>query len=90
MSPAKIFLLDEPCAALDPPAKEEFLRIARQLADTGSSVFISSHDWGYSLGNYDKVVVLDQRVIAKGTPASIREKLADLNINRINGKSVCD
>ena len=90
MSPAKIFLLDEPCAALDPPAKEEFLRIARQLADTGSSVFISSHDWGSSLGNYDKVVVLDQRVIAKGTPASIREKVADLNINRINGKSVCD
>ena len=46
MSPAKIFLLDEPCAALDPPAKEDFLKIVRQLADTGLSLLVSSHDWG--------------------------------------------
>ena len=90
MSPATIFLLDEPCAALDPPAKEEFLRIARQLADSGSSVFISSHDWGASLNKYDKVIILDKRVIASGTPKSIQKELEVININRINGKSDCD
>ncbi len=90
MSPAKIFLLDEPCAALDPPAKEEFLRIARQLADSGSSVFISSHDWGRSLNKYDKVIVLDKSIIASGTPQSVQSNLEDINLDIINGKSDCD
>ncbi len=49
MNPATIFLLDEPCSALDPPAKEDFLIIIRQLADSGLTVFVSSHDWGTSL-----------------------------------------
>ena len=44
MNPAKIFLLDEPCSAFDPPAKEDFLLIIRQLADSGLTVFVSSHD----------------------------------------------
>ena len=79
MSPAKIFLLDEPCSALDPPAKEEFLKIIRQLADSGLSIFVSSHDWGESLNKYDKVIVLDKKVLASGTPKSIQEKLIDMS-----------
>ena len=75
MSPARILLLDEPCAALDPPAKDDFLKIVRQLADTGLSLFISSHDWGASLNNYDQVVVLDKTVLASGTPNSIKSQL---------------
>ena len=78
MSPAKIFLLDEPCSALDPPAREEFLKIVRQIADSGLAVFISSHDWGASLNKYDKVVVLDRKIIASGTPNVIQDKLDDI------------
>ena len=80
MSPAKIFLLDEPCSALDPPAKDEFIKIIRQLADSGLSIFVSSHDWGNSLHNYDKVVVLDKEVIAFGTPKSIQQRLEDISL----------
>ena len=76
MSPAKIFLLDEPCSALDPPAKDHFLRIIRQLADNGLSLFISSHDWGSSLNSYDKVVVLDKDLLANGSPESVQKKLS--------------
>ena len=79
MSPSKFFLLDEPCSALDPPAKEEFLKIIRQLADSGLSIFVSSHDWGESLNKYDKVIVLDKKVLASGTPKSIQEKLIDMS-----------
>ncbi len=78
MSPAKIFLLDEPCSALDPPARDDFLKIIRQLADLGLSIFVSSHDWGDSLNKYDKVIVLDKKVLASGTPESIQEKLNDI------------
>ncbi|WP_269622625.1 ABC transporter ATP-binding protein [Prochlorococcus marinus] len=75
ITPAKIFLLDEPCSALDPFARKKFLRIIRQLADTGATLFVSSHDWGKSLNAYDKVVALDKTVLAFGTPQEVEEKL---------------
>ncbi len=87
MTPAKIFLLDEPCAALDPPAREDFLLLMRQLADAGASVFISSHDWGTSLNAYDKVVALDKTVLASGTPEVVKEKLD--SISCMHGNYCC-
>jgi len=90
MSPAKIFLLDEPCAALDPPAKEDFLKIVRQLADAGLSLLVSSHDWGESLNNYDQVIVLDKSVLAVGSPDLIKDKLDAINISSIKENNFCD
>ena len=82
MNPAKIFLLDEPCSAFDPPAKEDFLLIIRQLADAGFTVFVSSHDWGTSLNSYDKVVALDKIILASGSPQEVQEKLSSINYLR--------
>tara|TARA_Y100001978_G_C23638765_1_gene407227 strand:- start:430 stop:1197 length:768 start_codon:yes stop_codon:yes gene_type:complete len=79
MSPAKIFLLDEPCSALDPPSREEFIKIIRQLADSGLSLLVSSHDWGDSLNNYDEVIVLDNEILASGTPELVQNKLDDIS-----------
>ncbi len=79
MRPAKIFLLDEPCSALDPPAREQFLIIIRQLADAGLTIFVSSHDWGKSLNAYDRVVALDKKVLANGTPKDVQQKLDSIN-----------
>jgi len=82
MNPAKIFLLDEPCSAFDPPAKEDFLLIIRQLADSGFTIFVSSHDWGTSLNAYDKVVALDKIILASGSPQEVQEKLSSINYLR--------
>ena len=82
MNPAKILLLDEPCSAFDPPAKEDFLLIIRQLADSGLTVFVSSHDWGTSLNTYDKVVALDKIILASGSPQEVQEKLSSINYLR--------
>ena len=82
MNPAKIFLLDEPCSAFDPPAKEDFLLIIRQLADSGMTIFVSSHDWGASLKSYDKVVALDKIILASGKPKEVQEKLSSINYLR--------
>ena len=82
MNPAKIFLLDEPCSAFDPPAKEDFLLIIRQLADSGFTVFVSSHDWGTSLNAYDKVFALDKIILASGSPQEVQEKLSSINYLR--------
>ena len=85
--PASIFLLDEPCAALDPPAREEFLKIIRQLADSGLTLLVSSHDWGKSLNAYDKVIALDKTVLASGSPNQVQEKL---NLISCMGNHCCD
>ena len=69
---------------MDPPAKEDFLKIVRQLADVGLSLVVSSHDWGESLNNYDQVIVLDKTVLAVGCPDSIKDKLEAINISSIN------
>ena len=87
ISPASIFLLDEPCAALDPPAREEFLKIIRQLADAGLTLLVSSHDWGRSLNAYDKVIAIDKTVLASGSPTEVQEKLD--SITCMNGSSCC-
>tara|TARA_B100000965_G_scaffold65383_2_gene51157 strand:- start:1325 stop:2029 length:705 start_codon:yes stop_codon:yes gene_type:complete len=88
MSPAKIFLLDEPCSAFDPPAREDFLVIVRQLVDSGLSVFVSSHDWGSSLKAYDKVIALDKTILASGTPQEVQKNLSSINCMR--GSFCCD
>tara|TARA_Y100001968_G_scaffold301930_1_gene314706 strand:- start:492 stop:1187 length:696 start_codon:yes stop_codon:yes gene_type:complete len=82
MNQSKIFLLDEPCAAFDPPARADFLLIIRQLADIGLTIFVSSHDWGTSLNAYDKVVVLDKIILASGNPEEVQEKLSSMNYMR--------
>ena len=79
MRQASIFLLDEPCSSLDPPTREQFLVIIRQLANAGLTFFVSSHDWGTSLNTYDKVVALDQTVLASGSPKEVKEKLNSIN-----------
>ena len=76
---ASVFLLDEPCAALDPPSREQFLSIIRQLAEAGLTIFVSSHDWGQALNTYDKVITLDRTVLAFGTPEEVRSKLKSIS-----------
>ncbi len=87
MRPASIYLLDEPCSSLDPPTREQFLRIVRQLADSGLTVFVSSHDWGKSLNTYDKVVALDKRVLGFGSPEEVQEQLDSITCM---GNHCCD
>jgi zinc/manganese transport system ATP-binding protein len=56
--------------------------IIRQLADSGLTIFVSSHDWGTTLNAYDEVVVLDKIIVASGTPEVVHEKLSSINYMR--------
>jgi zinc/manganese transport system ATP-binding protein len=40
-------------------------------------LLVSSHDWGSALDQYDRVIVLDGRVLADGSPDQIRHRLGD-------------
>ena len=78
MQQSDVLLLDEPCSAIDPPSREHLLRVMRQQASFGQTLLVSSHDWGSALDSYDRVVVLDRRVLAAGSPAEVRDQLNDM------------
>ena len=78
VQPPRMLLLDEPCAAIDPPSRDQLLSLMRQLADTGHTLLVSSHDWGEALDSYDRVIVVDRRVLADGPPAEVRSSLKGL------------
>ena len=80
VQPARILLLDEPCAAIDPPSRTELLRVMAQLRDAGQTLLVSSHDWGRDLDAYDRVLVLDRCLLADGTPHAVRHALGDLRV----------
>ena len=78
MQQSDVLLLDEPCSAIDPPSREHLLGVMRQQAYSGQTRLVSSHDWGSALDSYDRVVVLDRRVLAVGSPAEVRDQLNDM------------
>jgi zinc/manganese transport system ATP-binding protein len=80
VQPAQVLLLDEPCAAIDPPARTALLQVMGQLRDAGLTLLVSSHDWGHDLDAYDRVLVLDRQLLADGTPQQVRRALVDLRV----------
>jgi len=80
VQPARLLLLDEPCAAIDPPTRTELLRVMGSLRDAGLTLLVSSHDWGPDLDAYDRVLVLDRHLLADGTPQQVRQALGDLRL----------
>jgi len=80
VQPARVLLLDEPCAAIDPPSRTELLKVMGQLRDAGLTLLVSSHDWGHDLDAYDRVLVLDRCLLADGTPQQVRQALGDLRV----------
>ncbi len=80
VQPARVLLLDEPCAAIDPPSRTELLGVMAQLRDAGFTLLVSSHDWGRDLDAYDRVLVIDRQLLADGAPAEVRRTLGDLRV----------
>jgi zinc/manganese transport system ATP-binding protein len=80
VQPARLLLLDEPCAAIDPPSRTELLKVMGQLRDAGLTLLVSSHDWGRDLDAYDRVLVLDRCLLADGSPQQVRHALGDLRV----------
>ncbi|MCY4236306.1 MAG: ABC transporter ATP-binding protein [Cyanobacteria bacterium MAG CAR2_bin_4] len=80
VQPADVLLLDEPCAAIDPPSRNLLLGLMRQLSDGGFTLLVSSHDWGPALNAYDRVLVLNQALRADGTPQQVRQALDDVTM----------
>ena len=67
-------LFDEPTSALDPEMVGEILKTMKELAKTGLTMLIVTHEIEFAKEVSDRVIFMDQGVIAEqGTPQEIFE-----------------
>ncbi len=68
----KLMLLDEITSALDPQLVADVLNLVRELAESGMTMMIATHEMSFAREVADKVCFLDAGVILEeGTPAEI-------------------
>jgi polar amino acid transport system ATP-binding protein len=65
----KAILFDEPTSSLDPELVGEVLAVMRSLAEEGMTMIVVTHEMGFAKEVADRVVFLDQGVIAEEGPA---------------------
>ncbi len=66
-----ILALDEPTANLDPKSRSELIEILKRLKDEGKTLLIVTHDINAIPELADRVIVLNNTVIADGTTREI-------------------
>jgi len=65
----KIMLFDEPTSALDPEMIKEVLDVMKELARSGMTMIVVTHEMGFAREVADRVVFMDEgRVVEVGTP----------------------
>ena len=69
---AKLILLDEPAAGMNPAESADLLRFIRELRDKGYTILMIEHDMSVVMNISDRIYVLDHgRLIAEGKPEEI-------------------
>ncbi len=65
----KIMLFDEPTSALDPEMIKEVLDVMQELAESGMTMLVVTHEMGFAKEVADRVVFMDAgEVVEVGTP----------------------
>lgn len=68
----KVLLLDEPTSALDPEMVKEVLDVIKQLANTGITMVLVTHEMGFAKDVSDAVYFMDGGyLIESGTPDEV-------------------
>ena len=68
----KIMLFDEPTSALDPEMIKEVLDAMRELADSGMTMIVVTHEMGFAREVSNRMIMFDEGVIVEeGTPHDI-------------------
>jgi glutamate transport system ATP-binding protein len=66
----KLLLFDEPTSALDPEMISEVLDVMIELATSGMTMIVVTHEMGFARKAADRVVFMDDgEIVERGTPA---------------------
>lgn len=63
-----VMLFDEPTSALDPEMVGEVLKVMKQLGESGLTMLVVTHEMGFAKEVADRVIFMDQGVIAEEGP----------------------
>lgn len=63
----KVLLFDEPTSALDPEMVNEVLAVMRELAHTGITMLVVTHEMGFAREVADRLVFFDHGIILEDT-----------------------
>ena len=70
----KIMLFDEPTSALDPEMIKEVLDVMTELAESGMTMLVVTHEMGFAREVCDRMVFFDEgQVVEEGTPQQMFE-----------------
>ncbi|HVV75256.1 MAG TPA: amino acid ABC transporter ATP-binding protein [Mycobacteriales bacterium] len=70
----KLMLFDEPTSALDPELVGEVLAVMRDLAKSGMTMFVVTHEMGFAREVGDQLVFMDGGIVVEsGTPRDVIE-----------------
>ncbi|HEY9085208.1 MAG TPA: metal ABC transporter ATP-binding protein [Candidatus Tyrphobacter sp.] len=76
----RLLLLDEPTTGVDAATESALRGVVRALVKTGLPVIMSTHDLDSVAQWFDRLMVLDRRVLAIGTPREVAESGAYASI----------
>ena len=68
----KVMLFDEPTSALDPEMVGEVLEVMKELADSGMTMVVVTHEMAFAREVGSRILFMDQgRIVEQGTPEQI-------------------
>lgn len=71
----EVILFDEPTSALDPEMVGEVLEVMKDLASSGLTMLVVTHEMGFAKNVSSRVIFMDEGVIAEdGTPEEVFER----------------
>ncbi len=69
----RLLLLDEPTTGVDAATEDALCHIVRGLVERGLPVLMTTHDLDRASDWFDRLMVVDRRVLAEGVPADVLE-----------------
>lgn len=66
-----VLLLDEPFSGVDAAAEAEILEILDLLRQERVTVLLATHDMGMAANHFDRLLLLNRRVVAYGPPSQV-------------------
>jgi polar amino acid transport system ATP-binding protein len=77
----EILLFDEPTSALDPELVGEVLRLLKELASSGMTMLVVTHELAFARDVADRLLFMDRGIIlADGAPQDVITQTADRRV----------
>jgi len=76
----KLLLLDEPTTGVDAATEDALLHLVRDLVRGGLPVMMTTHDLDRAVEWFDRLIVVDHRVLADGEPRAVLDSGAYTSI----------